>query len=165
MRRFLPITLVPLALVLGCSRLPTDGAGATTAPRLGIKGSEEGTTCVLNTQLRAENETPPTASEATGHAQIKLENDGSLEYQVSILNQAGEMLRAAHIHHAPAGVPGPIVVPLFTGPTTDTAHLRLDGEVPVSAALAEDLCAHPEQYYVNFHTVQYPAGAIRGQLR
>ena len=158
---FLPL---PLALVLGCTQLPTDGANVSSAPRLGVNGSDNGTACVLNTQLRPENETPPTTSEAKGHAQIKVRNDGTLEYKVFILNKAGETFRAGHIHRAPEGVPGPIVLPLFTGPTTTARHIRQRGEVPVSAAFAEALCEHPEQYYVNYHTTAFPGGAIRGQL-
>ncbi len=26
------------------------------------------------------------------------------------------------------------------------------------------ICTHPGQYYVNVHTADYPAGAVRGQL-
>ena len=64
---------------------------------------------------------------------------------------------AAHIHKGAAGKAGPIVVPLggafkFKGCTTTTA------------ALAKAIAAHPGAYYVNIHTVKYPAGAIRSQL-
>jgi hypothetical protein len=164
MRRFVPIHLVPLALVLSCSQLPTDDGAVSSAPQLGVNGSDNGTACVLNTQLRPENETPPTASEAKGHAQIKLRNDGTLEYDVFILNKAGETFVAGHIHRAPEGTPGPVVLPLFTGPATTEDHIRQRGEVMVSETFAQALCEHPEQYYVNYHTVAYPGGAIRGQL-
>ena len=171
MRRLLPISVV---LALGCTQLPTDNAGVSSAPRLGVNGSDNGTACVLNTQLRPENEVPPTASEAKGHAQIKVRNDGTIEYKVFILNKAGERFVAGHIHRGVEGVPGPVVLPLFTGPATNEKHIRQRGEIqsPAATALGPQLCEHPEMFFVNFHTVSvpggtvpgFPGGAIRGQL-
>jgi hypothetical protein len=165
MRRFLALPLVPLALVVGCTQLPTDGAGVSSTPRLGVNGSDNGTACVLNTQLRAKNETTGSTSEAKGHAQIKVRNDGTVEYKVFILNKAEETFVAGHIHRAPPGVAGPVVVPLFTGSTTSARHIRQRGEATVPATFNPfALCQNPEQYYVNYHTTAFPGGAIRGQL-
>jgi hypothetical protein len=66
---------------------------------------------------------------------------------------------AAHIHHAPAGINGPVVVPL-TAPVGGSST----GCVTVDATLLKDIMQHPDQYYVNVHTTDYPGGAIRGQL-
>jgi CHRD domain len=33
----------------------------------------------------------------------------------------------------------------------------------IAASLAAAICAHPEDYYVNYHTTAFPGGAIRGQ--
>jgi CHRD domain-containing protein len=66
---------------------------------------------------------------------------------------------ASHIHKAPAGVPGPIVVPL-SPPTSGSSS----GCTTASPTLIADIIENPEEYYVNVHNAEYPAGAIRGQL-
>jgi hypothetical protein len=66
---------------------------------------------------------------------------------------------AAHIHIAPAGSPGPVVVPL-NPPTSGSSS----GCAEVSRELAMALIQHPSDYYVNVHNADFQPGAIRGQL-
>jgi len=68
-------------------------------------------------------------------------------------------ITAAHIHVAPAGKAGPIVVPL-KAPVGGTSS----GCVVVKQNLAKAILMHPAAYYVNVHTTAFPAGAVRGQL-
>ena len=75
---------------------------------------------------------------------------------------------AAHIHEGGAGVAGPIVV-LFFQPGTNAASLpdtlsSVAGCVDVDPALARRIADHPRDFYVNIHTADFAAGAIRGQL-
>lgn len=68
---------------------------------------------------------------------------------------------ASHIHTGAAGASGGVVVPLdvngFTGSTTGCAA------APAAADLAA-IIANPAGFYVNVHTADFPAGAVRGQL-
>jgi len=124
-----------------------------------------GTMCVLNTQLSAKNETTGSTSTATGHAQIKVWNDGTITFMAQIFNPSHETFVAGHIHQAPVGVAGSIVVPLFAGPATTQSHIVLSGvATPNAGTTGAALCSNTSAYYVNFHTTACPAGAIRGQL-
>lgn len=76
--------------------------------------------------------------------------------QVSKLSEA----TMAHIHKGPADASGPVVVQLIT-PTVQGSK----GCVAADPALVKDIADHPAAYYVNVHTLKFPAGAIRGQLK
>jgi hypothetical protein len=67
---------------------------------------------------------------------------------------------AAHIHVGAAGVDGPVVVTL---PTPD-ADGSVEGCVSAPRALVKQILMNPAGYYVNVHTSDFAAGAIRGQL-
>lgn len=74
---------------------------------------------------------------------------------------------AAHIHQAPAGVNGPIVVGL-SAPTASNRFLERLG-IGVShgcttSSLADAIVADPSGFYVNVHNTPFSAGALRGQL-
>jgi len=64
---------------------------------------------------------------------------------------------AAHIHMAPKGASGNVVVPLC-GPCKSGAH----GTATLNASLLSAFKKH--DLYVNVHTVKNPNGEIRGQL-
>jgi len=68
---------------------------------------------------------------------------------------------AAHIHLAPEGSPGPVVVPLFAGTFEGSDMTR--GCVSANG-LADDILADPSDYYINIHSTVYQPGAIRAQL-
>lgn len=67
---------------------------------------------------------------------------------------------AAHIHDAPAGVPGPV----FVGLSAPGSKGFSSGCASVSRDKLKEIISDPADYYVNVHNADYPAGALRGQL-
>jgi hypothetical protein len=147
-----------IAIVTGLAAL------VVCAPAVaGPTGSDGATACVFTTQLLAENEVPTSNSNAFGQSQIKVRNDGTIEYRTHIVNPDNESFFAGHIHVAPAGSPGPVVQSLFfPGPNSD--RQIMDSGAVSNPELGEAICANPSAYYVNYHTTAHPSGAVRGQL-
>ncbi len=151
-------------LVVACALVAASAAGV--APAKNGKGKNgKGTMCVLHAKLRAKNETTGSTSVAKGHTKIKVRKSGTIRFKTKINNKAHETFVAGHIHQAPVGVAGPIRVPLFGGPATDARHIKQkDTATPNPGTTGADLCNDPAAYYVNYHTTDFPGGAIRGQL-
>jgi hypothetical protein len=100
----------------------------------------------------------PGDPDGSGVAKFTLnQGQGEICFEISVANIAPAT--AAHIHVAPAGSPGPVVVPL-PAPTGGS----VSGCVDVDAALIKAIRQHPENYYVNVHNAEFPPGAVRGQL-
>jgi hypothetical protein len=104
-------------------------------------------------------ESPAGDPVGTGTATVRLRaGQGQACYQIDAKNLTG--IAAAHIHAGAAGAAGPVVVPLATPNESGQAK----GCVAVVRSLVLKMLAQPAGYYVNVHTGQFPAGAIRGQL-
>jgi hypothetical protein len=124
----------------------------------------------LQTILRGEEEVPgPGDPDGKGFAdiQIRAGQGGALCY-ILFVTRIDFPSIGAHIHEAPRGVAGPIVVsllpptPLPDDPNSGISSGCIYG---IPNDLLRDIAAHPRDYYVNVHNNPYPAGAIRGQLR
>ena len=112
----------------------------------------------LSTVLTGAAEVGGGDPDGTGTAALRVNpGTGQICYTITVANL--DPVTAAHIHNAPAGVNGPIVVPL-TAPTSGS----VTDCTTADPALARDIVVHPENYYVNVHTTVFPAGAVRGQL-
>jgi hypothetical protein len=97
---------------------------------------------------------------AKGTADVRIRKDaGLICYRLHAENITLPST-ASHIHRGAAGVNGPVVVP-FTAPG---AGGNSSGCVTVAASLIDDILANPAGFYVNVHTQEHPAGAIRAQL-
>jgi hypothetical protein len=166
MRRFGSVVAV-LGLIACADRTPTSvaGGGETVA----LLPASDRAPVVFNTQLRAENEpNAASTSESKGHAQVRIQPDGTIEFTIRLNNKDDETFTRAHIHKAPAGVNGPIHWD-FHEPPSDSpfagSHPSIQGVArPRAGANVRDLRANPEMYYVNVHSQVFPGGAVRGQL-
>lgn len=67
----------------------------------------------------------------------------------------------AHIHAGAADANGPIVVAFFDAPQPPA----LEGCTLIARDLARQIRQQPDQFYVNVHNADFPAGAVRGQLQ
>lgn len=71
-----------------------------------------------------------------------------------------------HIHEGLAGTNGPIRVAFFESGQPPILK-GCTGDEPLPAfdrARVSDIIKNPQNYYVNVHNADFPAGAIRGQL-
>ena len=70
---------------------------------------------------------------------------------------------AAHIHRGRRGVAGSIAVDLITAPEDGRRFTGCNDDV--AGSLIRAMQRRPRRFYVNVHTQDFPAGAVRGQLR
>jgi hypothetical protein len=153
--------VLAVALVSGLALLaaPAAAAGASTS-------RTSGKVTRLAATLSGANEIPgPGDPDGRGKAVVRL--SGTTACYLLEWSGIGAPT-AAHIHQGGAGVAGPVVV-LFFQPGTNAASLpgtlsSVAGCVDVDPALAGRIAASPRDWYVNIHTADFAAGAIRGQL-
>ena len=93
-----------------------------------------------------------------GTATIRV-NPGREQLCYSITVSGIQPATMAHIHEAPAGTPGPVVIGLAV-PSSGTSQ----GCVTVSREFAKEFIKNPSDYYVNVHNAEFRGGAVRGQL-
>jgi hypothetical protein len=109
--------------------------------------------------LTGEAERPAGDPVATGTATVRLRSgQGQLCYVLAVNDLPPAV--AAHVHRAPAGASGNVVVPL----KTPNSAGRSSGCAATSRTLVGAILGNPAGFYVNGHTAQFPNGAVRGQL-
>jgi hypothetical protein len=114
----------------------------------------------FSTTLTGAAEVPgPGDPDGSGTAALRL-NPGQQEVCFELTVSGIAPATAAHIHVGPAGVAGPVVVPL-AAPTSGTSSGCVTG---VDPELIKAIIQNPQAYYVNVHNAEFPAGALRGQL-
>jgi hypothetical protein len=116
----------------------------------------------LEASLSGANEMPAADPDGSGTARLSLDAAKKKVCFTIKVHKVGSVA-AAHIHKGGKNVAsGDIVLPFFNGPKSGT---KFHGCVKnVKKSLIKALLKHPRGYYVNVHTGDFPAGAIRGQL-
>jgi hypothetical protein len=149
MRSRLWTGIVALAVVLAAASVATAANGGRP----------------LSTDMTGAEEAPgPGDPDASGQADLRLnQGQNRVCFDLSWADVDGTVF-AAHIHVAPVGSPGDIVVPLFEGTFAGTDSVSGCVE-DVDAELIKAIRQNPADYYVNVHsTPGFEAGAVRGQL-
>src|SRR4029453_10706792 len=125
-------------------------------------------TATFTIQLSGAAEVCPTApgtcgGPGTGTATITIDRNARTLCYTIMTSTVALPLLAAHIHEAPVGEAGPVVVPLFTQPV-NAATVGPTCLTNLDKNLLKDIIRNPENYSVNFHNAPFPNGAVRGQL-
>ena len=116
----------------------------------------ERTIRLFSTAMTGAQEAPPTTSTGTGTFQLTLRGN-SITCSGSASGLTGP-ITGAHIHIAPAGVAGPIIVPLTVSGNSFSCNAGASlTDDQVTALLNGGL-------YANAHTAANPGGEVRGQI-
>lgn len=179
MRRALLPTLVIAALgASGCdpqAPSPTDALQPPGSATLHKLDGEKN----FRAHLNGRQEVPAVETRAQGQIKLQVDSDGeSIRFKLIVANI--EDVRMAHLHMAPAGQNGGVVVWLYpAGPPPQLIPGRFQGVLAegeiTEADLVGALAGQPltalidamaaGNVYANVHTVANPGGEVRGQVR
>ena len=140
----------------GIKTLAAAGLGVIAIALAGCIGTFAHKTSTVQVSLSGGEQVPPVDTKARGRGSFTVAPDGSVSGSVTVL---GLTATAAHIHQAPRGRNGPVLIGLTR--SSDAVWV-----VPEGAKFSEN------QYkaflvgetYVNFHTAANKGGEIRAQL-
>jgi len=167
-------TIALLVAITAYLFLPACGGDDTTAP--------SAAPVVLSTALSPANEVPPiVGTESSGRGAVQVQFNVTRDASGGISSAtatfyfqltgfpAGTTVQGAHIHPAPAGVNGPVII--STGLTATNTVTLTNGtgdftfsNIPVDPALLQQILNNPAAYYFNVHSPANPGGFSRGQL-
>jgi Cu/Zn superoxide dismutase len=116
----------------------------------------------LEAKMSGTNEMPTADPDGSGTAKLRLDAaKKKVCFTIKVRKISGVV--AAHIHKGGKNVAsGAIVVPLIETAKSGTKFTGC--EKNVKKKLIRAILKHPRGYYVNVHTGDFQAGAIRGQL-
>ena len=161
--------------------MKTVGVAAALAIALVVAGSGLGFAGLAQADelfkatMTGDQEVPPVVTNTTGKVFFLLnKEETAMEFQLHVSD--GVRITQSHIHCAPAGVNGPIII--FLG-GLHAAGLDIDGKWVsnatitntsiINTACGATLAAIAQQMrngntYANVHSVAHPGGVIRGQI-
>jgi CHRD domain len=135
----------------------------------------------FRTSLRGANEVPAINSDGTGSFAMTIHEDGTITFTETFANLTSNII-LSHIHFGEIHVAGGVMVFLCGGDSQPACPAATSGTITgtITAAnvtgptgqgvTAGDLASALRAIrqgagYVNIHTVKFPGGEIRGQLR
>lgn len=184
------VMLISFFLFAGCAQYDeslTPGDHHSSSTELAISESSELNVSaskkrVFTAHLSGSNEVPPVDRNGQGQVIFTLSKDGT-ELHYKLITANTNNITQAHIHCGEAGVNGPVVVFLFG---FDAAGVSQNGVLAEGTITAANIIPRPPSdacmgglatfeallekmrnggAYVNAHTLDFPGGEIRGQIR
>ena len=150
----MPVSVRKHLLVAACAALALGGCETVEEAVDTVVGNNFAAT------LNGANEVPgPGDPDGWGMARITI-NDATNRVCTDLEVRAIGDVTAAHIHRGGPGVAGPPVINLDPPDDNDS-----DDCDTASDALVDEIRRNPRGFYVNVHTLEYPNGAVRGQIQ
>lgn len=175
----LPFLLVTALMLVSCSEANEPNPLAPESLSSMHRGAPPAANRNFVAPLSGAEEVPSVDTRARGQAVFQLSKDGTeLSYRLSVANLMNVLM--AHIHLAPRGDNGDVVVWLYpSAPPPQLIEGRSSGILatgvitsenlvgPLAGATLSDLFEQMSRgnVYVNVHTVANMPGEIRGQIR
>ena len=117
----------------------------------------------LGAVLTGGSEVPPNTIQGFGNATVTFDATRQNIAVTITVSNLGSPINNFHIHEAPPGTNGPVVVNLI-GLGGTFLNGTMTGTFPIAAGVAQRMLQNPANFYVNVHTVALPGGAVRGSL-
>ena len=168
MKRLALLLLAISGLLVSCQDaswlVAVNNTDGTIYFRTAGSGTDSTETRMYTANLGGDQEVPPTGLPGTGIARFHVMHDGTIRWSLRTSNLNNIIM--AHIHFGEPGQNGPVVVPLFAaGASGPVSGLNIRGAITDSTQVALVLGLFQlGDAYVNVHTTEFPAGAIRGQV-
>ena len=156
--KLLGLTLLGSASLIATAALAepvADGGRKFSTP---MSGDEECNTSVTPTVCDVGDQD----GSATGSITVNVGQDRVCWEFTNVMNVAP--VNRGHIHRAPAGSNGGIVVDFFNVTAGTQGPLTGCTTTPLGKDLLKDIIKNPSAFYLNLHNADFPGGAIRGQL-
>jgi len=115
----------------------------------------------MDVLMTGANEVPDAvATTATGLALLRLTTDKKLYLKITVSNlEQTDAMAAAHIHRGASGTNGGVMIGIYGSAAEFGTVKTFTLDDAMFASLKND------QLYFNAHSIVYPAGIVRGQIR
>lgn len=106
---------------------------------------------------------PPAATDATGAGIVSIDRDQSNAHIMFVLTT--DMIEDVHFHKAVAGVNGGVVFPMGDLIANNGVFTYWKNTDATPFTLANSIQFRNDSIYLNVHTMDFPNGEVRGQVR